>query len=439
MAKLIFDLSSKRILRQPPRPIRIVEHDLRTKHVVADPTSGYFLAWYPKEQYDAILGAIGRAKAVKKFTRLSIDPPEKNQGIDFNALSTGFLLEQVDGLTLVLKNLVVKSNQYRKRAHPPEPAKELTPWTTEVVTPKPALIIAPKPPLERRASYLDNGRLFQLSRRSLQGKKENLSIELVREPFDNIPDALREEVTDDLTNVFVASLRDQVIGPMDRERLRLFVRDHYFQRADRMAVVRNGGNEVAGFNAISRDVIDGEPIVAINGTYLAPKLRAMHLSIRLTYYFLWEFLSDAPQNKIKIIVRAAAPRVVGSTQILSNCFPDFRRPAAQPPAEIRQLLGKFAARFAPGSEYDAERSILRGDFRRTFGFSYDQNRLPPHRDPAANLLCERLNYDEGDAFLFYGELSRSSVIRSFAEDQRIVLNNWWRSEMNQAKATVLLR
>ena len=77
-----------------------------------------YLAWYPTDQYNAVLRMMGRVKPLKLFRRLMMDPPEKVGSINFDELPTSFLVQHIDDTaklpTLDLRSLKFKINRWVK-------------------------------------------------------------------------------------------------------------------------------------------------------------------------------------------------------------------------------------------------------------------------------------------------------------------------------------
>lgn len=109
---------NRSVWRSPVRRRSEVIRDFFNRNISLDRRTAGYLAWYPSDQYDAVLRMVGRIKPLKLFQHLMMDPPEKVFSINFDELPKSFLIQYIDDTarvpTLDLRSLKFKHNRWVK-------------------------------------------------------------------------------------------------------------------------------------------------------------------------------------------------------------------------------------------------------------------------------------------------------------------------------------
>lgn len=285
--------------------------------------------------------------------------------------------------------------------------------------------------------YLPASTLIPIVRKDINGTRRTFTFEIIQKPAQSITQERHDEVIDQLTKSFIDSLSGKIKGEIDGARIRTVVADGYFKPATHIAVIRENG-KVVGFSALARYVVDGEQIVRITGTYLARNVEGFGFSGRINYYLFGMVLRELGR-KFKFVTRTSNPAAFGALMGASNRFPDPSNPKALPSADAIRATSVVSRETAAEVPFDERTFLSPGAFEHAFGVVYDKGKIDLHSDPNVNRFMTRdLNYDRGDAFWVYGEIS-SFVLRMFiVRDAWKQVKKWFERVRNRFSRSVIL-
>lgn len=279
--------------------------------------------------------------------------------------------------------------------------------------------------------YLPGSKLVRIERRDKQNAAVKLTLELIRDPSRYLAGRAARIVEDMIRNFIEAW--GQVAKTLDRSVLAKYISDAYWRRAEKIVFLRGEGDrsETRGFAVLTRETVEDKTVFRMAGTNLDPVLQEMRLSVKLNSLMVseaWRENAHLSGGRIHLVTLSANPRVVGSTQVLANVFPNPHKPNVKPTEEQKKVFRALAKRWFPDCEVDEEHFIIRGALRRGLGgLVYQKEELQLYRDPKVNEYClSLLNFENGDLFMVMGDYSRRVVFRIFIKGILRKLGEWGR-------------
>jgi hypothetical protein len=428
------------VVRQSPlRSAQDVRHDFCEKlGLDIDHITVTYLMRYRPEQYLGLYKRLVDFVQVHKIQNLRVDPPCLVGRYNYTLLANDFVKCQVEGVTLDLRDLRTHLAEYLRhnRAGMTIQQISVSPMGPRIILPLQTKIVinqeaAASFPAVLPDRYLPESQLIYLRRRDADGHKKKLSLELIKDPYSHL-EQRKKEIVSALFKVFAKAWEPLVGEKLDEAFFGNYIEDRYFRRAEKLAVLRNGGNEVVGFATMTRLMVNGQPVFYLAGTVMDPTVQGLRLSVKLNKMMIveaWRQNAHFNGGTITVASRSASARVVGAlTSSLDDVFPNPYDRQTKPDAARLELLVQLAQLIEPGIEFDAEKQILRGALTKGVGgLLYQKEDLQPYRDQRVNELCEgELDYGKGDLFLFSGQVSRWTIFRNFFKELSRPLGVWWR-------------
>lgn len=285
--------------------------------------------------------------------------------------------------------------------------------------------------------YLPESQLIHVARKDGNNIRRAFTFEIIQNPSQAIPQERHDAVIDDLTGAFIDSLTGKIKGKIDKARIRVVVADAYFKPATHLAVIREGG-KVVGFSALASYAVDGEQIVRITATYLGRNAEKFRFSGRINYYLFGVVLRELGR-RFKFVTRTANPAAFGALMGAANHFPQPSNSKAVPTPDAVRVTKTISTATDADVAFEESTFLSPKAFKHAFGFVYDKGEVDLHSDARVNEhMMAGLNYDEGDAFWVYGEIS-SFVLRMFiVRDVWKQLKKWFERLRNRLSRTVVL-
>lgn len=401
---------TRRFWRTPLRAKDTISQDFLKRNVALARSSRSYLAWYPEPQYNSVLRLIDGVVGVRKFDEILVDPPEKVVPLDFDKLSSDFLLEQMRGTRLDLRDLAKKYNNFKSRpsltlplpvSHPPR----VEPIDVAALEP----VLTEAPPIEnndaalwaalRATNPFITSRGF---RDSTSGSKVRLQLMDLRAAA-SLPAEISSQLANLLNQISGQAWEGNVKRPVAGYSCE-YVQRH-FLRTDRLFLAFDQKfKRIVGFAGINQlaEAGDKRPLYVVEVSMVLPEYQDMRLISHLTNVMLTDALFKNNLGSIRVATRTANPQVAAPLQILRNVFPNAKELQASPTADQSATFEKIAEFLCPGLPTEPERFVIRDVYPLSTGLITSPERFPASRSDAVNDLCRKsLDVDRSNRPIFF--------------------------------------
>lgn len=272
---------------------------------------------------------------------------------------------------------------------------------------------------ERRAveKYLPESRIIRIKRVNAEGRPVRLNLETIKEPGKFLA-GQSDEIVTDLFQAFAHAWEPVVGKRLAEDFYSDYIRKAYFEKAEKLAILRDDENRIVGFAAMTREMIEGQSAFCLAGTVLNPKIQGLRLSVKLNQMLVmeaWRQNAHLTGGRVLVVARTANPRVLGSLGPLTELFPDPLKPDKPLLNGRIKILQQLTKRWTPGVAFNAEKAIARSALSKGVGgLLYQRDDVQPYRDQRVNDYCfNNLDYQAGDLFVVSGYFDRRVLVKVF--------------------------